>query len=281
MKILYATDLHGQSTKYNILSKVIDNHDILIIGADILPKHQSHYKFIEDQEEFMRGFLSDFFNSIEIPIIIDMGNDDCKCLQTDFLELISRFRHVYSSHLESFEINGVTFTGMHYVPDYPFGLKDWCRRDGFRISDPLQLGRPCTSYKYGFDYIDNLEEYLNKEDNIQRVLADLPRAKKSVFLSHTPPRTLGLDVCADFRSVGSESITNYIHMARPLISLHGHIHESPEKSGKWYNKLGDTICIQPGQIGGFKSLTYCEFDLNDVESTINRKTLTWKEVKDK
>ena len=31
------------------------------------------------------------------------------------------------------------------------------------------------------------------------------------------------------------------------MSLHGHIHESPKISGLWYNKLGKTICIQPGQ----------------------------------
>ena len=38
---------------------------------------------------------------------------------------------------------------------------------------------------------------------------------------------------------------------QPFLSLHGHIHESPEMSGVWKANLGKTICIQPGQIHRF------------------------------
>lgn len=37
------------------------------------------------------------------------------------------------------------------------------------------------------------------------------------------------------------------------MSLHGHIHESPEMSGIWKATIGKTICIQPRQLN---PLTY-------------------------
>lgn len=39
----------------------------------------------------------------------------------------------------------------------------------------------------------------------------------------------------------------------------GHIHESPEISGKWYAKIGTTYCIQPGQCQSDR-LTYVLID---------------------
>ena len=47
--------------------------------------------------------------------------------------------------------------------------------------------------------------------------------------------------------MGSNSIYQFLLKYQPLISLHGHIHESPDISGKWYTKLKNTLTIQPGQ----------------------------------
>ena len=47
-----------------------------------------------------------------------------------------------------------------------------------------------------------------------------------------------------------------------MFSLHGHIHESPESSGRWLAQLGDTICIQPGQLEEF---TYVTIDLSTMK----------------
>lgn len=66
-----------------------------------------------------------------------------------------------------------------------------------------------------------------------------------------PPSKLGLDVCRDGSTVGSDSVYDFIKNKQPLFSLHGHIHESPEVSGRWKNKVGNTIAIQPGQLKQF------------------------------
>jgi Icc-related predicted phosphoesterase len=50
------------------------------------------------------------------------------------------------------------------------------------------------------------------------------------------------------------------------MSLHGHIHESPKVSGLWNNKLGNTICIQPGQTElGNTEFNYVIIDTNNKE----------------
>jgi Icc-related predicted phosphoesterase len=74
-----------------------------------------------------------------------------------------------------------------------------------------------------------------------------------------PPSRLGLDKCYDGGEVGSKAIYNFLEKYQPKLSLHGHIHESPEVTGRWYGKLGRTICIQPGQLDEF---TYVTIDLS-------------------
>ena len=45
---------------------------------------------------------------------------------------------------------------------------------------------------------------------------------------------------------GSESIRKFIEKAHPLLTLHGHIHESRKVSGSMKQKIGKTLCVNPG-----------------------------------
>jgi Icc-related predicted phosphoesterase len=55
---------------------------------------------------------------------------------------------------------------------------------------------------------------------------------------------------------------SFLKENQPLLSLHGHIHESPEVSGGWYTSIGNTICIQPGQSVHYENtLNYALIDL--------------------
>jgi Icc-related predicted phosphoesterase len=74
-----------------------------------------------------------------------------------------------------------------------------------------------------------------------------------------PPYRLGLDKCYDGAEVGSKAIYNFLKKYQPKLS---HIHESPEVTGRWYAKLGRTICIQPDQLNEF---TYVTIDLSTMK----------------
>lgn len=266
MKIFYTTDLHGSVWKYEAIVKMLRNMkvDLLIIGADILPKGQ----IVKKSELFINVYLPKFFQRIKIPIIIDFGNDDFYMFYGLFKECVGKYDHVYISHMSEVVISGYSIIGMHYVPDYPFGIKDWCRSEKDYLLDLYQLGVPVKTMDGHMEDIKDLKEYFRNLPMIEDYLSILPKpsCKRVIYNMHAPPRNLGFDICRGGREmVGSYAITKFIMDRKPLLTLHGHIHESSYYSGFTINKLvPETVSIQPGQLRDF---TYCTFDLNDIEGT--------------
>jgi Icc-related predicted phosphoesterase len=92
--------------------------------------------------------------------------------------------------------------------------------------------------------------------HLEELVAHLDDPSRSVFNLHVPPIRTVIDtapvVSADLApviqggavlmgSAGSEAVRGVIESYQPLISLHGHIHES-----RGIAKLGRTICVNPG-----------------------------------
>lgn len=266
MKIFYTTDLHGRIWKYEAIVEILKNIkvDLAIIGADILPKGQT----VSKNKSFISEYLSKFFQQIKTPVIIDFGNDDFYMFYDLFRNCIDKYSHIYISHMKEIIIEDYSIIGMHYVPDYPFGIKDWCRSEKDLLIDPIQLGTPIKTINGHIEKINDLEKYFRYLPTIEDCLSIMPRpsCSKVIYNIHAPPRTLGFDICeGGNKMVGSYAITKFIINRKPLLTLHGHIHESPYYSGITINKLvPETVSIQPGQTRDF---TYCIFDLNDIEGT--------------
>jgi Icc-related predicted phosphoesterase len=75
-----------------------------------------------------------------------------------------------------------------------------------------------------------------------------PLADPWIFVCHAPPFATNLDRLPDLcQPIGSHAVRDFIERRRPLLSLHGHIHESPGVSGQFCDLLGDALCINPGQ----------------------------------
>lgn len=293
MKVLYATDLHGQIPKFECIKRIISDHDILILGADLLPKGLGATdKKIND---FIFRYLPDFFQHLyDIPIIVDFGNDDWLLYYDYFKKVISAYNNVYTTHMVCQEIGGYKFCGMNYVPDYPFNIKDWCRRDGKKIVDSEQIGNPFTSVNGFKEPIGDLKRFISDVPTIMEELNYLPKpTDKTIYLIHAPPYQSRLDVCRKRVMtldkddelgwklvnvpVGSVDVKAWIQKEKPWLTLHGHIHESFELTGVCINRVKDTICINPGQKGGGgktqKLFVWCEFNLEDVEGTFTRKEM--------
>jgi Icc-related predicted phosphoesterase len=95
------------------------------------------------------------------------------------------------------------------------------------------------------------EELATKIDELARQIQDVDRA---IFNIHVPPYGTGLDAAPELddamrlkrggaisKSVGSTAVRDAILEHQPLLSLHGHIHES-----RGIHRLGRTLCINPG-----------------------------------
>ena len=91
-------------------------------------------------------------------------------------------------------------------------------------------------------------------DRIEAIAKQVPDASRAIFNLHCPPYKSGLDeapaIDADLkllhggralRPVGSTAVRAAIEKHQPLLSLHGHIHES-----KGAIKIGKTLSINPG-----------------------------------
>ena len=89
--------------------------------------------------------------------------------------------------------------------------------------------------------------------------------KKTVYVMHMPPAGLRLgQLRYQDMDIGSADIYKFLKDMQPMLSLHGHIHESPDtEKGKWINRIIDTTCIQAGQTElGAEELIYATIDLD-------------------
>ncbi len=270
MKILYVTDLHGAEWKYARTFEIAKsiNVDIVINGGDMLPLKGN----ILNQDKFMINYLDGYFsnfNSESIYYITMLGNDDIQKFDDLFQNLCDKYDYIINIGNSVFELNDYEFIGMNLVPDVPFALKDRARKDTKEFEFPRQFGKPVISTSNGWKKIDDWFSYIDTLPTIEDEINDLVRPsnmENALYVIHTPPSDLSLDVCHDGRKVGSKAVYEFLKKNQPLLSFHGHIHESAEVSGKWYNKIGRTLCIQPGQSHYHeKYLVYALIDLKTME----------------
>jgi Icc-related predicted phosphoesterase len=266
MKIVFTTDLHGEIWKYDRLLKAA--HDfraaVVINGGDMLPKAGNLF----DQGRFITGYLEKHFEKaaeIGISYLCYLGNDDLRVFDDLFDRTCGKYRGVVNLAQRKCDIGTFEFIGMNWVVDYPFRLKDRCRMDTKDYAFQMQFGTGLLSTQEGLEELPDWFATARTLPTIEDELDRLPKPKnmsQSIYVIHMPPSKLGLDVCANGSEVGSKAIYNFMEKNQPLLSLHGHIHESPEISGIWHAKLGNTLCIQPGQLTSF---TYVTIDLETME----------------
>lgn len=254
MKFIYACDIHGDESKYEKLFEQAKKQNIkyLVLGGDLLPKMCNDRKL--EQTQFIQNYLNEYFTKLkenDIECICILGNDDLEILDNEFDKMCKAHTNVFNIDNKRVDIEDISFIGLSKVLDHPFGCKDRVVIEvGLKM--PMQL-----SYKIFINKcqdkitIDEWEKYREiKIEKMEDILKNLPKIddnKKTIYVFHNPPYGIGLDVCADGRQVGSKAMTEFLENSNAYMSLHGHIHESPRMSGLWYNVLGKTICIQPGQ----------------------------------
>ena len=90
----------------------------------------------------------------------------------------------------------------------------------------------------------------------EAMIPNLKNPRNAVFNIHVPPYKSGLDEAPELdkdlhpvlagqllKPVGSTALRKVIQEAKPLLSLHGHIHE-----GRGTTRIGKTLCINPGSM---------------------------------
>jgi len=101
---------------------------------------------------------------------------------------------------------------------------------------------------------------------------------RAIFILHSPPYQTRLDRAAlDGREVdgapldvhvGSIAVRRFIEERQPLITLHGHVHESARLTGSWQERIGKTFCFSAAHDG--RELAVVGFDPGEPGKAVRR-----------
>jgi len=150
------------------------------------------------------------------------GNDDLASID----DTLAEFKHVRNPDMKRFELEG----GYELVGNSNANMTPWaCARD-----------------------IE--EEELAKKLDMLAAMIQTP--ERAIAVLHVPPLDSGLDACPELdkdlkiitqggqvvmKSAGSSAVKAFIEKVQPMLTLHGHIHESPG-----HVRNGRTLSINAG-----------------------------------
>lgn len=280
LKCLFASDLHGNKLKYEKLFTYIEKTrpNALFLGGDLSSPVRNIDKntgkdslfslLIYNKLQYLKDLLKDKYPDI----FIILGNDDSRLLEDEVLNLEKNglWTYIHGKHQKWKEY---TLFGYSFVPPTPFLFKDWEKYDVSRFTDP-----GCIPPEEGIVSTDiNIEEReLSSIKEDLDTLAANYSMEKSIFLFHSPPYNTLLDrgdlegkffdhVPLDVH-LGSIAIDEFIKKYQPILTLHGHIHESTRLTGSWKDKIGQTQCFNGAHDGSELSvITFNPADLGSAE----------------
>jgi Icc-related predicted phosphoesterase len=113
---------------------------------------------------------------------------------------------------------------------------------------------------------------------IEAIATQIPDMGRAIFNFHAPPYGTGLDEApaldenlrpmhggAVMKPVGSTAVRDSINKHQPMLSVHGHIHES-----RGIKRMGRTMAINPGSVYGDGVLQGALIDLDLKKAKVRR-----------
>jgi hypothetical protein len=179
----------------------------------------------------------------EIPCILNGGNDDI----WEIDDIIEQSPCVSFAEGKVLDLDGFHLVSMGWTNPTPW--------DTFREAPEPELAA-----------------------KIEAVASQVPDMERTIFNFHAPPYGTGLDEApalddqlrptyggAVMKPVGSTAVRDAILEHQPMLSVHGHIHES-----RGIKRLGRTLAINPGSVYGDGVLQGAVLDLNAKKGKVAR-----------
>ncbi len=275
MKLLYTSDLHGSRAHYAKLQAMVEPiaPDVLVLGGDLFPDDSALHPDLLGlgQPEFIKTFFRKFVEQVRRQkrckaILMIYGNHDwASCVPA--VEDLSKAGLVQVlGHERELRVDGMGFVGYSCTPPTPWFVKDFERLDLPGDAPPLMGGA-----RWDARFSRPVQHGAGRLFEGMRTIADdlggMCASKAPwAFVAHAPPIETNLDRAYGQKAFGSKAVRDAIRKHQPLLSFHGHIHESPTVSGHWQDQLGKTLAINPGQ--STKQLCYAVVDIDVAGSKI-------------
>ncbi len=261
----FVSDLHGSAGRVRSLLREIAARRpaAVFVGGDLLPPFGGAAPRPADPQagDFVDDVASGFERlraemAAAYPrVFLILGNDDPRADEGAVRSRGAAGLWEYV-HARAVEWDGWRVLGYSCVPPTPFQLKDWERYDVSRYVDP-----GCVSPEEGSRTID-----IDPRDaRLRTIASDLDALAgpapldRTIWLFHAPPYRTALDRAAlDGKTVdhvpldvhvGSIAIRRFIERRQPLVTLHGHIHESARITGRWADRIGRTVMLSAAHDG--------------------------------
>jgi len=179
----------------------------------------------------------------EIPCILNGGNDDI----WEIDDIIEQSPCVSFAEGKLLDLDGFSLVSMGWTNPTPW--------DTFREAPEPELAA-----------------------KIEALASQVPDMSRAIFNFHAPPYGTGLDEApaldstlrpihggAVMKPVGSTAVRDAIMQHQPMLSVHGHIHES-----RAVKKMGRTLAMNPGSVYGDGVLQGAVIDLNAKKGKVQR-----------
>ncbi len=275
----FVTDLHGHVDRYEKLLAAIasERPEAVFVGGDLLPHGRARAALGSAAGgDFLADFLLPRFTALQATrgarwpaVFVVLGNDDPRHEEAAFMAAAERglwhYMHQRRVAWEEWSVYGYA-----YIPPSPFRLKDWERYDVSRYVDP-----GCISPEEGVRTVPvepSEVRFATIARDLETLFGEEP-LERAILLAHTPPHDTDLDRAAlDGQRVegvpldvhvGSIALRRFIEARQPLLTLHGHVHESARLTGAWRTRIGRTHAFSAAHDG--PELALVRFDPEDLE----------------
>jgi Icc-related predicted phosphoesterase len=275
----FVSDLHGRYELYQKLFREIRRVPpmAVFLGGDLLPSSLlSLDTFRDTASDFINSFLIKELHQLKKElkknyprIFVILGNDDSREEEEKILDAEKQGLWDYV-HKKKLIFYSYHVYGYAYIPPSPFLLKDWERYDVSRFVDPGSV-----SPEEGFHSVEvshNEIKYSTIAEDIKLLAGDADLSQ-AIFLFHAPPYETNIDRAAlDGKKVdhvpldlhvGSVAIQRFIEERQPMLTLHGHIHESARLTHSWKDRIGKTHMFSAAHDG--PELALVRFNLEDLD----------------
>jgi Icc-related predicted phosphoesterase len=274
-RLVYGADLHGNLDLYRAAGEAAFRWgaDAVIFGGDLCPETHPFARMPQAQADFLLQTVAPLVRGWKhrlpsLRVFAIPGNDDFQTV-LPALEALEQGGLIENLHRKAAKFGGYSLVGLSFVPPTPFSIKDFERRDlATAPRRHVQVFRCVVGTAHGVEEIADFESYLDSHPSIEEELHSwdglcATEPQRMIAVIHCPPANTRCDVLFDGTHVGSKAVRRWIERYQPLLTLHGHIHESPGMSGYFSDRIGTTSVVNPGSDKATPHLVF--LDLEDLD----------------
>jgi Icc-related predicted phosphoesterase len=299
LKIFFATDIHGSEVCWRkfLNSAAFYKADLVILGGDVTGKamvpivaHTGHWQVtlggealrLETQRQIRnRGSYPAIVTPDELQVLSEQEGAVDRRFTTEMTRSLDRWMDMADGKLRGGTIPCVLNGGNDDI---------WEIDDIIEASPVVSFGEGKVLDLGGFHLVsmgwtnptpwDTFREAPEDQlaAKIEAVAGLVPDMERTIFNFHAPPYGTGLDEApaldaslrpthggAVMKPVGSIAVRDAILRHQPMLSVHGHIHES-----RGIKRMGRTLAINPGSVYGDGVLQGAVLELNEKKAKVTK-----------